>query len=77
MKGVANQKIAEAVEDCQKKHEDRRYVFVADYSQNIELPFFGNNQPGDTYYFSPLKVNVVGVVDCCIPGGSLGTHVYH
>ena len=73
----ANQKIAEAVEDCQKKHEDRRYVFVADYSQNIELPFFGNSQPGDTYYFSHLKVNVFGVVDCCIPGGSLGAHVYH
>ena len=29
----ANQKIAEAVEDCQKKHEDRRCVFVAAHSQ--------------------------------------------
>ena len=42
----------------------------------MELPFLGASQPGDTYYFSPLKINVFGIVDCSIFGGSLGAHVY-
>ena len=55
---------------------ERRHTFIADYFQNIELPFLGASQPGDTYYFSPLKINVFEIVDCSIFGGSLGAHVY-
>jgi hypothetical protein len=36
---------------------------VADYSQNLGLPHFGEEQPGDTYYFSPLSVYIFGIVD--------------
>jgi hypothetical protein len=39
------------------------FCLVADYSQNLGLPHFGEEQPGDTYYFSPLSVFVFGVVD--------------
>jgi hypothetical protein len=42
----------------------------------MELPFFGESQPGDTHYFSPLKINVFGIVDCSIFGGKLSAHVY-
>ena len=42
---------------------DRHDVFVADYSQNMDLPHFGTDQPGDTYYYSPLSIFVFGVVN--------------
>lgn len=39
------------------------FCLVADYAQNLGLPHFGGEQPGDTYYFSPLAVYCFGVVD--------------
>jgi hypothetical protein len=29
----------------------------------MEMPYFGAEQPGDTYYMSPLTINCFGVVD--------------
>lgn len=44
------------------------FCLVADYSQNLGLPHFGEEQPGDTYYFSPLSVYIFGIVDVsCSP----------
>jgi len=41
---------------------------VVDYAQNLGLPHFGGEQPGDTYYYSPLAVYCFGVVDTsCTP----------
>ena len=40
-----------------------RYTTVADYSQGTGLPHHGNEQPGETYYYSPLTVNIFGVTD--------------
>ena len=74
---LANKKIQEAIDSSHLPHSERSYCFIADYSQNMELPFFGASQPGDTYYFTPLKINVFGIVDCCIFGGKLSAHVYH
>ena len=34
-----------------------------DYSQNLSLPNFGGEQPGDTYYFSPLSISCFGLVN--------------
>ena len=34
-----------------------------DYSQNLSLPHFGGEQPGDTYYFSPLSISCFGLVN--------------
>ncbi len=42
----------------------RTYTFVIDYSQNLEMPCFGGYQPGDSYYFTPLSVYKLGVVNC-------------
>ena len=74
---LANAKIQQAIDTANLPHSERSYCFIADYSQNVELPFFGSSQPGDSYYFSPLKINVFGVVDCSIFGGKLSAHVYH
>ena len=54
-----------------KSHQDRinlvprslqTYTKYADYSQNLDMPHFGSEQPGDTYYFSPLGIYVFGIV---------------
>jgi hypothetical protein len=34
-----------------------------DYAQNMDIPRFGEEQPADIYYFSPLTVNVFGCMD--------------
>jgi hypothetical protein len=41
----------------------RRKVLTIDMGQNLCLPNFEAEQPGDTYYFSPLTVLLFGVVD--------------
>ena len=56
--------IAKAI-GCAKNgtaHGERTYTFVVDYGQNVELPVFNLEQPGMTYYFSPLSVYNLGVV---------------
>ena len=36
---------------------------MGDYSQNFELPWFGNEQPGQTYYYSPLGIYIFGMAN--------------
>jgi hypothetical protein len=50
MCALAQQKSREAKEDVTKPHSERRHCFVMDYSQNLGLPHFGDDQPGETYY---------------------------
>jgi hypothetical protein len=44
-------------------HSTRHYCFIADYSQNLNLPHFGSTQPGETYFYTPLILCLFGVVD--------------
>ncbi len=66
-----------------KEHSERTYTFVVDYGQNMELPVYNANQPGCTYYFSPLSVYNLGMVDHahkCANGKvseHMHAHVYH
>ena len=55
-------KVANAVADATegKDHTVRRYTFVVDYDQNMELPVYNKEQPGITYYYSPLSVYNLG-----------------
>ena len=48
---------------ARKEHSVRRYTFVVDYGQNMELPVYNKEQPGCTYYFSPMSVYNMEVVD--------------
>lgn len=41
----------------------RRRVLTIDMGQNLNLPNFEGEQPGDTYYMSPLTVLLFGVVE--------------
>ncbi len=44
------------------------FCLVAVYSQNLGLPHFGGEQPGDSYYFSPLSVFIFSIINSsCSP----------
>ena len=66
-----------------KLHCETSYCGVADFCQNMEFPFFKEEQAGPTYYLSPPTVNCFGVVNHAhkYPNGEikahLHAHVYH
>jgi hypothetical protein len=70
------------------RHEDRHYCLIGDYAQNLGLPFLGQDQPGETYYWVPYYVYIFGLVNCAhlypdgvTAEGNIGDHmqayVYH
>jgi hypothetical protein len=71
-----NIKKLEAKADVGKGNSDRCVTFVADYCQNMDMPHFGSEQPGETYYMSPLNVYTFGVVDCSTVPSHLAAYVY-
>lgn len=79
MRKFANQKMKEAQEDERNDvaWSDRRNCLVVDYCQNMELPFFGASQPGDTYYLSPLGIFCLGVSNVGIEDHTLNAYIYH
>ena len=64
------------VDECRKGLVDgvRIRTLVVDYGQNMEMPWFGGIQPGETYYYSPLSVFNLGIVDCY--DDTLYAHIY-
>ena len=67
---------AKADLSANKSHADSRRCIVMDFAQSCELPFFGANQAGPTYYYSPSTVNVFGLVDTAMGLGHLTAYVY-
>jgi hypothetical protein len=77
--------------DIGAPHSERTYTFVVDYWQNTELPVFSHEQPGCAYYYSPLSVYNLGVVNHAYKYGRINSdgnvvykykehmhaHVYH
>jgi hypothetical protein len=55
---------------------DQVTTVVVDYSQNMEKPFFGRDQPGDTFYFAPKTVNLLGIVDTTTEKDLLHAYTY-
>ena len=41
----------------------RTITLVIDYCQNLDLPHLGGEQPGDTYYYSPVWIYCLGIVN--------------
>jgi hypothetical protein len=52
-------------------------TIVGDYCQNLALPYMGEHQPGETYYFSPLTVNCFGIANVGMPQAMLSAYIYH
>jgi hypothetical protein len=65
MRSLVNEKVEISRHDRQQQtpHSDRTYTIVANYCQNMALPHFGKEQPGDTYYLAPINLYGFGVVD--------------
>jgi hypothetical protein len=76
MRALAQEKSHEAKEDATKPHSERRHCFVMDYSQNLGLPHFGDEQPGETYSYSPLSVFCFGTIDCSTSPEKMHALVY-
>jgi hypothetical protein len=57
--------------------EDRVFTFVADFAQNMYIPNFAAQQPGATYYYSPLNVYPFGIVDGSTDPTQLTAHVFY
>ncbi len=72
------QKVEAAQRTVDRPHSERMYTFFVDYGQNMSLPIFNSQQPGATYYFSPMTVNNLGVVDQAhkYNDGKVGEHMH-
>jgi hypothetical protein len=78
MRGAIQQRTMKAKEDVDNAvpHRQRSYAIVVDYAQNLDLPHFGQEQPGETYYFSPKNIFVFGVVDLAVSPSKLFAYTY-
>jgi hypothetical protein len=65
-RALYQQKRKAAIDTAGLPLEERTLCFVADYAQNMYIPNFAAEQPGATYYYSPLSCYVFGVVDAAI-----------
>jgi hypothetical protein len=56
---------ANAIKSVQEQtsHSEWIYTLVVDYGQNMDMPVFNSNEPGEMYYYSPLSVYNLGVVN--------------
>jgi uncharacterized protein YnzC (UPF0291/DUF896 family) len=79
-RSLYQEKVSEAIADAKAgvAHTSRRYTFVVDYGQNMELPVFNTQQPGCTYYYSPLSVYNLGMVNHAheYEDGTVKEHMY-
>jgi hypothetical protein len=57
-------------------HPEERHCLVCDFAQNLGIPHFGKYQPGDTYYYSPLTINLFGVVNLSRSPNKLDYYAY-
>jgi hypothetical protein len=84
-RALLNYKVEKAQEDTTSAvaHGLRTHTLVVDYGQNMAMPWFGADQPGEVYYYTPMSIYNLGVVDTArvkttdpIPD-RLYAHVYH
>lgn len=61
----------------EKEQEEWVYTYVCDFAQNMNIPNFNAEQPGATYYYSPLKVYPFGIVDCSQEPSQLTARVFY
>ena len=74
MRQQARIAVGQAKEDTDNKVPVRQMHIVAivDSYQNVQLPSHKKDHSGKTYFFVPLNIFVLGVVDC----NSLKDHLH-
>ena len=72
----ANERAKKSKEDLENNVPwlEKNICLCCDYSQNLDLPHFGGEQPGDTYYYSPRGIFIFGLVD--LSNEILSAYVY-
>jgi hypothetical protein len=66
MRELCQEVIKDAKTATRDNVEDEEMVImiIVDYCQNMEMTFFGKEQPGETYYYTPKTINLLGIVEC-------------
>jgi hypothetical protein len=71
---------AAAVSDAKNgvEYSKRRSTLTVDFGQNIQVPCYNSEQPGCTYYYTPVTVNNFGIVNHShdYGNGSIDNHMY-
>jgi hypothetical protein len=57
-------------------HDQREYTIVCEYAQNLNMPHYGDEQPGEIYYFSALTINLFGIVNLRLHPNKLNYYAY-
>ena len=62
----ARKAVAQAKENNQNKVliEEMHIVAIVGFCQNVQLPSHKKDQPGDTNFFVPLNIYILGIVNC-------------
>ena len=70
--------VGQAKEDTGNKVpvEHMHIVVIVDFCQNVQLPSHKKDQPGETYFFVPLNIFVLGIVDCNSKKDHLHAYMY-
>ena len=70
--------VGQAKEDTHNKVpvEHMHIVAIVDFCQNVQLPLHKKDQPGETYFFVPLNIYVLGIVDCNSEKSYLHAYMY-
>ena len=47
------------------------------FAQNLSVPHFGEEQPGDSFYFAPLTLTIFGIVNHSLEYDLMHGYVHH
>jgi hypothetical protein len=77
MRGLVQLKTQLAIQSLLdlKRHPERDHMVVCDFAQNLPLPHYGGEQPGEMYYLSALKIHLFGIVDLSVMPNKLTCYV--
>ena len=60
-----------------KVDDDKMEItLIVDYCQNLQLPSFNKDQPGETYFYVPMNVYCLGIVECNSTKDKLHAYMY-
>ena len=76
MRELVNEKMKQAYLTRDLLFHQHTITLIANYSQNLSLPYTGNEQPGKTYYFSPVNLFIFGLVDYALQDKKLKAYIY-
>ena len=79
MRKLVQALMAEA-KKCTEEQVDARELcvtLIVDYCQNMDMPSFRRDQPGETFFYVPMNIFCFGIVDCNGPDDILHAYMYN